>query len=137
VANAGFYYAIYGVNDGESRGADWVLRYAEHRRQEDPNFDPIVWTDRSGAARLLEVRQASAGRRDDLQIGVTYPSVLPRYQLVFVSSLAAREGVSTRFIGGDILSYAFPIDLLDEEKNRVYSNGYSTVYGMGRRPAAP
>ena len=136
VANAGFYWSIYGVNDGESRGADWVVAYAEKQRRAYENFDPTVWTDRSSIQRILNARLASQGREDDLSVGVTYPSVLPRRQLVFIGTLAARDNVSTRFIGGDILSYEFPTKILDEQKVRIYSNGYSTVYGLGRSPAA-
>lgn len=128
VADAGFYDALYDYTDAEVTGMRWATDLARERAQRlgDP---PVVRTERGNTSRFM-ANVAPVGPEDGSTVffGESFPSTIPVDSVVFLSRLAARDGMSTDFIGGDIISYTFPLEVLDRSKDLLYNNGFSRAY---------
>ena len=57
-----------------------------------------------------------------------YPTLLRKDAFVFLGSQTVRNGLSTIAYEGDLITYKYPISLLDNEKNLIYSNDSARVY---------
>ncbi|GAA2638034.1 DUF2206 domain-containing protein [Paractinoplanes durhamensis] len=112
LANSGQYYDIYYVHPEERSGIDWL-------RQRPPGDD--VQTDSYNFDRLPVVLKKRA--TNDI-----YPTLIGSNSYVFLGYTTVRKDEATVFYRGDLVTYRYPIDLLDSMKNKVYSNDGAEVY---------
>jgi hypothetical protein len=75
-------------------------------------------------------RHAQNKIRSVIQSGVSqdmHPASIQKSTYVFASP-AVREGQATVTYGGRSILYNYPIEFLEENKNRVYTNGGVEIY---------
>ena len=128
LANAGFYDRLYNYDQADVAGMQWALDFARYHKTEVLD-SPLVWTDRSNTADFMANLAGPPFSEDDLAFGELYPSTIPVDALIYLPSLVSQEGISSKFVGGDIISYEFPVEILDRsDAHLLYNNGYSRVY---------
>jgi hypothetical protein len=57
-----------------------------------------------------------------------YPTLLSKDAYVFVDAQILEQGVSTIFYTGDLLTYTYPLQDLDEHLDLVYSAPDARIY---------
>lgn len=119
--NAGTSYDIYYFQRGEVLGLRWV----EERRAAG-EADPIA-TDTFTYSRLQNLAVMD-GKEPVDWVANAFPTRLPRDAFVVLGPATVQREVMTVFYTGDLIDFRYPISLLDETKDLVYSNGYVKVY---------
>lgn len=110
--NAGFYYDAYYTRPGEIHAFGWLSFYARP--------DDAIQSDRYFASTKM---LAYGGIYPDASI---LPETLRRSAYIYVDN--AERVYGRTYVGGDIVYYSYPIGLLDENKNLVYSNADARIY---------
>ncbi|MFN2505182.1 MAG: DUF2206 domain-containing protein, partial [Acidimicrobiales bacterium] len=116
--NAGKYYDIYYLHAQEVAGFYWLESTA---RPAAGAVQTEIQMDRYTFNRSTSVTPLNAS--DEL-----YPALLRRNAYVFLGSTNIRASQSTISFGGSQLTYHLPLDLLDDNKDLIYSNGGARVY---------
>lgn len=57
-----------------------------------------------------------------------FPYLIKKDAYVYVPPVTTREGYALMSAGGRLISYTYPIELLDEQKDLVYTNGSVKIY---------
>ena len=118
LANAGTYYDRYYASDSEVAGLHW-LGAVDHA---DKSNERII-ASRNVDVRLLGLSDNRAPVSDRL-----FPTLLSKDAYVFVDSEILDHGVSTVFYTGDLLTYTYPLEVLDRHLDLVYSSPEARVY---------
>ncbi|HYF72014.1 MAG TPA: hypothetical protein VD864_04285, partial [Nocardioides sp.] len=118
LAASGIYYDRFFVSDAEMRAIEW-LGAADRA---DRTNERII-ANRNVNVRLLALSDNRAPIADRL-----YPTLLSNDAFVFVDSQIMDRGVSTIFYTGDLLTYTYPLDVLDENMDLVYSGPDARIY---------
>jgi uncharacterized membrane protein len=118
LANSGVYYDRFFVSDAEMQAMEW-LGAVDHA---DRTNERII-ANRNVNVRLLALSDNRAPVADRL-----YPTLLSKDAYVFVDSQIMDQGVSTIFYTGDLLTYTYPLDVLDENMDLVYSGPDARIY---------
>lgn len=118
LAASGVYYDRFFVSDAEMRAIEWLGR----ADQADRGNERII-ANRNVNVRLLALSDNRAPVADRL-----YPTLLSKDAFVFVDSQIMERGVSTIFYTGDLLTYSYPLDDLDQEMDLVYSGPDARIY---------
>jgi len=117
--NAGQYYDIYYVQPQERSAIDWLeTRTNADQRQ---NIQSEVQTDRYTFSRLQTLIRGRA--LDDI-----YPTLIGTDSYVFLGSTTVRKDEATTFYQGDLVTYRYPLGLLNSMKNEIYSSNGAEVY---------
>lgn len=117
--NAGQYYDIYYVHPEERTAIAWLEDRAS--ADERANVQSEVQTDRYTFSRLQTLIRGRA--LDDI-----YPTLVGTRSYVFLGSTTVRKGEATVFYRGDLVTYRYPVGLLDETKDKVYSSDGAEIY---------
>jgi hypothetical protein len=118
LANAGTYYDRFFATDSEMHGIEWLG--ATDRADKD---NERIIANRNVNVRLLALSDNRAPVSDRL-----YPTMLSRDAYVFVDAQILDQGESTVFWTGDLLTYDYPVDVLDEKLDRIYDAPQARVY---------
>lgn len=118
LAASGVYYDRFFVSDAEMQAIEW-LGAADHA---DRGNERII-ANRNINVRLLALSDNRAPVADRL-----YPTLLSKDAFVFVDSQIMDRGVSTIFYTGDLLTYTYPLQDLDDEMDLVYSGPDARIY---------
>jgi uncharacterized membrane protein len=119
LANAGQYYDLYYVHPEERSAIGWLqVRISENQRLD---VQSEVQTDRFTFGRLQTLIRDRAS--NDI-----YPTLVGSRSYVFFGSTTARRGLATLFYRGDLVTYRYPVNLLDTAKNRIYSSEGAEIY---------
>lgn len=118
LSNSGQYYDLYYVTDPEVAAVTW-LRHAASGK----DVQSEVISDRYTVRRLKSYLNASTPTNDEF-----FPTQLRTGNYVFVGRATVRKGVATVSYAGDLLSYYYPIGLLRQRMDLIYSNGSAEVY---------
>ena len=118
LANSGVYYDRFFVSDAEMQAIEW-LGSVDHV---DRTNERII-ANRNITVRLLGLSDNRAPVADRL-----YPTLLSKDAYVFVDSQIMDQGVSTIFYTGDLLTYTYPLGVLDENMDLVYSGPDARIY---------
>jgi uncharacterized membrane protein len=119
LGNDGTYYARYYASDAEVAALRRLARVSE--TAQDP---PLIVPATSNIGLRLAGYTGDRARIVD----AIYPTVLPRDAYVLADPLLAQDGTSTVFYSGDLLTYRYPMTVLDDQLDLVYSSGGSRVY---------
>jgi hypothetical protein len=117
--NAGQYYDIYFVHPQERAGITWLEQHAT-----DTTLGAVqseVQTDRYTFSRSQTLLKGRTG--DDI-----FPTLIRPDSFVFLGYTTVRQDEATVFYQGDLLTYTYPLEFLDNTKNKVYSSNGSSVY---------
>jgi uncharacterized membrane protein len=120
LSDAGQYYDLYYSDLRERVAASWLMQH-------------IAAT--GGAGKPGSVVQAESFTFARLQtvltgpvVGNIYPTVLGTDGYVFLGSTTVRDGQVSISYEGDRITYQYPVDLLDREKNEIYSSDAAAIY---------
>jgi hypothetical protein len=120
LANSGKYYDLYYAHESEEDAILW-LSYVTGNPSSSDQVASSIESDRYTLGRLSVF--------SDLDVqGNIYPATVPRDSYVFVGYTTLVEHTATTYDNGDTLSYVYPIDFLDNNKDLVYSNGGARIY---------
>lgn len=118
MANAGTYYDRFAVSDSSLDAMHW-LAAADH----DDRANERIIANRNVNVRLLAMSDNRAPVSDRL-----YPTLLSNDAYVYVDAQILEQGTSTIFYTGDLLTYTYPLQDLDEHLDLVYSGPDARIY---------
>lgn len=114
--NAGQYYDVYYTHPEEVAAMDWL-----NTVEAGSVVKSEISSDRYTSARL----QNFTGTKP---LDGIYPTQLRRKSFVFLGTTTVQNGTVATFFQGDLLTYRYPIQLLDISKSLVYSSGGARIY---------
>ena len=117
--NAGQYYDIYYLHPQEITAIDWLRN--EIPSNTDTHVQSEVETDRYTLSRVQTFVGFSS-------INDIYPMLLRTKAYVFLGYTAVRKRQSTFSYSGDLITYQYPIRLLNKIKDLLYSNNGARIY---------
>lgn len=117
-ANAGQYFQMLYVGQREMVAEEWLGR---HLRDAGPQY--VTASGMVAMTRLQSLLPRSATVVDSY-----LPLLLQRGAYVVASPESVRYGRATVFHTGDLLTYAYPRDLLERRLSLVYSTGDTAIY---------
>ncbi|HSE61327.1 MAG TPA: DUF2206 domain-containing protein [Candidatus Saccharimonadales bacterium] len=118
--NAGTYYDIYYLHNGEIIAIDWLAA----RLPGDNSTGKVQSEIQSDRYALTKLRAIS-----DLHVNDDIvPGLVRKDSYVFLSYANVHKGQATITYNSDLVTYAFPRDFLQQNKNLVYSNGDAEFY---------
>jgi uncharacterized membrane protein/glycosyltransferase involved in cell wall biosynthesis len=112
--NAGTYYDSYYVNQAELSGLEWLQRQANDYQSE-------VHADRYGFMKPGTVLETNT-------LNDIYPGLIRRDAYVYLGQTTVIRGQATVLQDGDLITYSYPVQFLDTNKDLLYSNGDARVY---------
>ncbi len=117
--NSGDYYDEYYLHRGEVLGVEWLSEI----KSNDPHFEyqASVQSDRFLSSKVSSI----AGTNVLFDI---YPGLVRKYAYVFLGYANIHKRVSATDYNDSSFFYSYPVDFLDEQKDRLYDNGDSRVY---------
>ncbi|HSW81070.1 MAG TPA: DUF2206 domain-containing protein [Candidatus Saccharimonas sp.] len=118
--NSGIYYDLYYTHKQETLGADWLNGVLHKARTEELQTDS-VFVDRYTSFKVQEAVQ------QDL-LNDVYPGLVRKNAYVFLGYATVSKQQATVYYNGKLISYSYPIQFLDDNKNLIYNNGGSRVY---------
>lgn len=116
--NAGTYFDRFYVTDSAMQGIEWLGR----TDRADTENERII-ANRNVNVRLLALSDNRAPVSDRL-----FPTMLSRDGYVFVDGQILDQGESTVFWTGDLLTYTYPVDVLDRKLDLLYDAPQARVY---------
>ncbi|MGW5482757.1 hypothetical protein [Streptomyces sp. NPDC004008] len=119
LANSGQYYHIYYVHPEERTAIRWVQTRATETQRADVQSE--VQTDRYTFSRLQSLIRGRA--QNDI-----FPPLVGSHTYVFLGTTTVTKDQATTFYRGDLVTYRYPVALLDVTKNKLYSNGGAEIY---------
>jgi len=117
--NSGTYYDTYYVHPEELAGMAWLTQ--KDVGTVDANVQSEVETYRytfTDSKSLLRI-----DRLNDI-----YPQLVRQDSYVFLGYTNVRKQLATVSIDGDLVTYHYPLNFLDANKDLIYDNGGSRVY---------
>ncbi|HJQ08688.1 MAG TPA: DUF2206 domain-containing protein [Candidatus Saccharimonadales bacterium] len=118
--NAGTYYDIYYLHSSEVRGIDWLAQQLKKETLQQ-EYQSEVQTDRYSFNKVRSIRQINL-------LNDIYPSLVRQGSYVYLGHANVTKHQATLSYKGNLITYAYPIQFLDEQKDLLYSNGGSRVY---------
>ncbi|MFI9802987.1 hypothetical protein ACIHEJ_01175 [Streptomyces sp. NPDC052301] len=119
LANSGQYYDIYFVHPEERTAIRWVQDRASEAQRADVQSE--VQTDRYTFSRLQSLIRGRT--QNDI-----FPVLVGSRTYVFLGTTTVTKDEATTFYRGDLVTYRYPLGLLEVTKNKLYSNGGAEVY---------
>jgi uncharacterized membrane protein len=116
--NSGTYYDIYYLHQGEITAIDWL---ASRMHNGDTKVQSEIQSDRYALTKLRAISDLHV--RDDIA-----PGLIRKNSYVFLSNANVTKGQATVTYNSDLVTYKYPREFLQKNKNLVYSNGYSEIY---------
>ena len=116
--NAGQYYELYVIDPQEAAAAAW-LRDAVQRRGRG-EIQMSAPDDRYS----LDLRY----NYPDISVSGTYPALLRPWGYVLLTRTTQVERLGAASVNGDTLRYVYPVQVLDDTKDVIYSSGTVAVY---------
>lgn len=112
--NDGFYYDAYYTHASEVAGFTWLASVADSKHP--------IQTDRYFNGTKM---QAYTGVVPETRL---LPATIKRNSYVFLGETNVRGGDIIEYQGADIIYYKFPINFLENYKNKIYDAGGAVVY---------
>ncbi|MEZ0092695.1 DUF2206 domain-containing protein [Streptacidiphilus sp. EB129] len=119
LSNSGQYYDIYYDHPEERTAMAWLLAHTAA----DPatNGQSEIQTDRFTFDRLQTMI-------DEPNLEDIYPTLLSSYSYVFLGTTTVQTGQVTISYRGDLVTYQYPVTLLDLQKDQIYSSEGASIY---------
>ncbi|MFD5536421.1 DUF2206 domain-containing protein [Streptomyces sp. NPDC127079] len=114
LSDSGQYYAIYYPHAEERRAALWL------DARLTAGGGGLVQTDRFSYSRLQALLTHPT-------LADVYPAALRTDSYVLLGTTPTRTGEVTVFYGGDLITYRYPMNVLDS-RDLIYSNGGAVIY---------
>jgi uncharacterized membrane protein len=119
LANSGSYYDLYYTHKAEVLSAYWLSSLVSS----DPKLETQseVQTDRFVAGRVGIIKEANL-------LNDIYPSLIRKNSFVYLGYANAIEHRTTVSYSGNSITYNYPVEFLDQNKNLIYNDGGSKIY---------
>lgn len=116
--NSGSYYDLYYLHRSEIIGTKWIGNYT----QKLPNEEKVQFDD-------FELGKIApyASFRKLFTLRYIYPALIQKDSYVFAGPQTLKRQSSFTYLG-DNVSYTYPLEFLDNEKDLIYNNGEVRVY---------
>jgi uncharacterized membrane protein len=118
LANSGLYYDLYLVQDQEVAAAQWLDAVS----RSSPVQAEVI-SDKVTVTRMQSYLGAEAVVHDEF-----FPTELRKGNYVFLGPETLSKDQATIFYTGNLISYRYPINLLDHRLDVVYSSPLARVY---------
>mgnify|MGYP001576397147 CR=1 FL=1 len=116
--DTGRYYDNYLIKTSEVFGVAWLNTIAG----EDTHGVKIrIQTDRYSRNKLVSM--VSLGAYNEI-----FPGVVRKDAYVFLGQATVKKQRATLVYGGDQITYTYPVEFLNENKNLIYNNGGAKIY---------
>jgi len=113
--NFGLEYNIYFTHAEELTSADWLFS----------NYNSNVYSDRYATTRL----DLSNKKRSPYGLAIDIlPQTKNKNSYVYLDYSNVFQGMAFKPYKGNLLSYNFPIEFLNENENKIYANGGSEIF---------
>jgi uncharacterized membrane protein len=116
--NSGVYYDRYLASDADVSAMAWLAAAGDSRGSQ-----PEVIASSSNVIRIM-----STAKRPLQVADLLYPTLLTNGSYVFVDSHLGQKRQATVFYSGDLITYVYPMQDLNQHLNLVYSSGLNRVY---------
>ncbi len=116
--NSGMYYDNFYDHPEEIAGMAWLTH-------------EVAKTGGTVQAETVSYRYTFTGSKSLAPIDTEndiYPDLVRRDSYVFLGYTNVRQGLATVSIDGDLITYHYPLNFLDANKDLIYSNGGARVY---------
>lgn len=110
---SGTYYDAYYTHKAEVDAATWL---AAHRDKK-----VSVQCNMFAAAKILSYAGLPS------YVGLL-PGAINRNSYVYLDYYNTTKKADLAYFEGDVIAYSYPVQFLEENKNRVYDNGYSMIF---------
>jgi uncharacterized membrane protein len=118
--NSGTYYDIYYTHKPEISAINWLNNIAQQaQRINDTQVE--VQADQYTTSRLASYSQLNI--TSDI-----YPGLIKKSDYVFLGYSNVNNHQATTSYNGDLITYTYPVQFLNQQKNLIYSNGGAEVY---------
>ena len=116
--NSGQYYDVYYLHPQEVSAIRWLeIRIAA----DGTSVQSEVATDRYSVRRLQNYTEIETS--DDI-----FPMFIRKHAYAFLGSTSVRKGEVTVTLSGDLVTYKYPVDFLDNNKSLIYSSDGASIY---------
>lgn len=117
--NSGIYYDLYYTHREERIGAAWLNDLLTVTKSTNAQTDN-VFIDRYTGFKVQGTVQDS--------LNDVYPGIVRKSAYVFLGYTAVTKQQATAYFNGSLITYKYPLDFLDSNKDLIYNNGGSRVY---------
>ncbi len=117
--NRGLYYDSYYIHDGEISAVRWLSAY------NPPEREPVLQTD-LGVERFTAAQSGVLASYDSVT-GV-YPGLVQKETYVFLGYTNVNRHVAYTLHNSEGITYRYPVQFLDGNKNLIYSSSQARVY---------
>lgn len=119
LGNSGQYYDIYYPTVAEQTAANWLDRKVRASGSKSPSN--VIQTDQYTFNRLQTVFTGSVKSN-------IYPTVLSIDAYTFLGAETSETGEVTVFYRGDLITYRYPMSLLNQVYNEIYASDGVEIY---------
>lgn len=114
--NSGSSYDEFYVHEAEIKSSNWLF---ENRAK-----DEIIYADKRASYKLWFSNNVDINKI----IENVFPSVIDKNAYVYSSYTNTLESRAFAYFKGEIISYNFPTEFLNQNKNLIYNNGESEIF---------
>ncbi len=119
--NTGRYYDNYLIKAPEVSAVEWLSTVTSGNSEEANGVTLQIQTDRFSQKKLASLSSLDA--YNDI-----FPGVVRKDSYVFLGQATVKKQRATLVYGGDQITYTYPVQFLDENKNLIYNNGSAKIY---------
>ena len=119
LSNSGQYYDVYYPTTQERMASYWLSRQIDATPQGRP--EPVVQTDSFTFSREQTLFTGPV-------MGDIFPTVLDRNAYVLLGTTTVVQDTVTIYYQGDLVTYRYPMGLLQSTKDEIYSNEGAEIY---------
>ncbi len=121
LSNDGQYFDNYYVHRADLYGIEWLRSY------------PSVRADEASAQSRVQSDRFSYSKQQNSLFEVvlandTYPGLLRRDSYVYLGYANVVKQQATVLYNGNLLTYTYPLEFYNDNKNMLYNNGTSRIY---------
>lgn len=114
--NAGLYYDVHYLHESEMAGVKWLGgNIAEEEYQSE------VQSDRYVAKKVNKMSQVNP--RNDI-----HPALIRKDSYVYLGYANVHKRQSTVWFLGSLITYTYPVEFLDNTKDKIYDNSNVRIY---------
>ncbi len=118
--NEGAYYDMYYLHEAEIAGINWFSNNIKIDSEES-EFQSELQSDRY-------VSFKSETILNKIALNDIYPALVKKSSYVFLGFTNTNKKSATIFYNGNNITYGYPVQFLDDNKNLIYSNGGALIY---------
>ncbi len=118
--NSGQYYSVYYTHKQELASIAWLNTITDETKY-GANTHALLQTDEFDSSKLSAYTKIP-------EVNDVNPGLIQPYAYVYLGYNNVTTNQAAIFYNGDLISYTFPTNMLNQQKNLIYSNGGSEIY---------